>query len=115
MPRRLVRSAASVSGSRVQWTEAKARSVLAALDASGLSVMQFAAREGLNDKRLYHWRARFRMAAMKKPTFVEIKPAASSPIIEVVLDSGHLVRVPNGFDGVTLRRLVDALERDAGC
>jgi hypothetical protein len=75
-------------------------------------VREFAAREGLNAVRLYRWRARFRAARPKTPAFIEIK-APPARTIEVVLRSGHVVRVPVGFDGETLRRLAAVLEEQS--
>jgi hypothetical protein len=43
------------------------------------------------------------------PAFVEVKSTSSTPI-EVVLRSGHVVRVRDGFDQGTLARLVTVLE-----
>jgi hypothetical protein len=58
--------------------------------------------------RLYRWRARL-AGPSKAPAFVEIKSTAV-PTIEVVLRTGHVVRVPNGFDEETLRRLTTVLD-----
>ena len=43
---------------RRRWTPADARSAVAALEASGLSPLAFARREGLEVERLYRWRRR---------------------------------------------------------
>jgi len=92
---------------RRRWRAEDARSVLARLDASGQRLGEFAARHGLSKQRLYRWREQLRA---ERPAFVEITaPAASAPI-DVVLRSGHVLRVPDGFGAATLRRLVEALD-----
>jgi hypothetical protein len=93
---------------RQHWREEDARAVLDRLESSGLSVRQFAARERLSAVRLYRWRARL-AGFSKAPAFVEIRPTVI-PTIEVVLPTGHVVRVPNGFDEETLRRLTAILD-----
>jgi hypothetical protein len=40
-----------------RWTPEDAREVLARLEASGLRLCEFAKREGIDDQRLYRWRA----------------------------------------------------------
>lgn len=71
---------------------------------------RFAAREKLSAARLYRWRARLGSAARPKvPAFVEVRSASSRPI-EVVLRSGHIVRVHDSFDEDTLERVVTVLE-----
>lgn len=47
---------------RHRWTPEEASIVLAKQTASGLSVQQFAAREGLDAERLYRWRRRLETA-----------------------------------------------------
>ena len=99
---------------RQRWKAEDAGAVLKQLESSGLSVGEFAARESLSAPRLYRWRARLRAARPKTTAFVEIKPAAAT--IELVLRSGDVVRLPDGFSEEALRRLVAVLdERDTGC
>jgi len=98
-----------------RWTERDAAAVLTALDASGLSVYAFATREGLDADRLYRWRARLSGSRRRRsPAFVEIKPAATSPI-EVLLRSGLVLRVRDGFDEGALRGLVRVLDQGGEC
>lgn len=95
----------------VYWRETEARAVLERLDDSGLSVRGFAQREGLNVQRLYRWRrALARGDGAPAPSFVEIVRGTKAPVVEVVLPSGAVLRVPAGFDGETVRRLVVVLE-----
>jgi len=95
-----------------RWTEDEARAALARLDASGLSVAAFAAREGLDDQRFYWWRRRLGVA--KKPTgkFVEITGmrAVVAEQVEVVLLSDRVLRFSATLDCSVLRRLVETLE-----
>jgi hypothetical protein len=102
---------------RRRWTVADARVVLSALDASGLPVNAFASREGLDVQRLYFWRRRVEtimVEATAAPAFVEVR--RSTPVhVEVMLRSGHILRVSESIDGASLRRLVDALEQDPAC
>lgn len=94
-----------------RWTLEDARAVLARLEASGLALREFAEREGLDRQRLYRWRTQIGVTA--KPTFVEITRPTSGAGIEVVLRSGHVLRVPAGFEVETVRRLVAILDDEA--
>jgi hypothetical protein len=117
MPRSLARGGLAdvLRRARRRWTDVDAAAVLAALDASRLSVYAFATREGLDADRLYRWRLRLQGSRRhRSPAFVEIKPAATSPI-EVLLRSGLVLRVPGGFDEGTLRRLVRTLDQGGEC
>jgi transposase-like protein len=102
---------------RRRWTAADARTVLAALDASGRSVTTFASREGLDPQRLYFWRRRLgSVEAVAAPTFVEVRRhTVDRERVEIVLRSGHVVRVAESIDSGSLRRMVDALEQDPAC
>jgi transposase-like protein len=99
-----------LSGRR-RWNAEYAGAVLRILESSGMSVREFAARHGVDAQRLYRWRAQLGSVAAvtETPAFVEIKPSDSGPI-EVVLRSGHVVRVPDGFAEETLRRVVAVLD-----
>lgn len=100
-----------------RWTEDDARTVLAAQEASGLSVTAFAAREGLDPQRLYFWRRRLGSSAeaSEAPTFIEVRPAARRELVEIALRSGHVIRVAESIDPGALRRFVDALEEGRAC
>ncbi|HEX3694332.1 MAG TPA: hypothetical protein VH374_02990 [Polyangia bacterium] len=115
MPQSLARkfTGLAATADRKRWRAEDAAVVLSRLESSGLSVPEFAARERLEPQRLYRWRAQVEgtlaAARSKAAPFVEIKTAATA-CIEVVLRSGHTLRVPAGFDGDTLRQLVTVLE-----
>jgi len=64
-----------------------------------------------------HWRKEIRdrdarAAATNQPAFVpvHISPSFASPVLELSLPSGQVIRVPPGFDPALLRALVAALE-----
>lgn len=98
------------------WTEDEARRVLGQLDASGLTAAEFGRRRGIAEKRLRWWRRRLGSPSPSSGLAmvpVRIKPPAASPgeaavPIEVVVGDA-VVRVPIGFDAVTLTRVVDVL------
>lgn len=101
------------------WSVEEARAALAALAASGLSVGEFARREGIDDARLFRWRRYFadrtgpggtpRPAAT--PAIIEVRPPARRADVEVVLPSGVVLRVADGIDPRALAKLVEALRR----
>jgi hypothetical protein len=57
----------------VEWTEAEARRVLAAREASGLSIWAYAAREGVKPQRLYWWTKRLATAADSTTTEAPVR------------------------------------------
>lgn len=98
---------------RRRWKIADARSVLTALNASGLSLNEFAHREGLEVQRLRRWQRRLARAGRgqaKSPELIEIRPRHAEPV-EIVLASGRVLRVSETIDVAALARLVAALER----
>lgn len=82
-----------------RWTPEDARGVLDALDASRLSIAEFARQEGIDPQRLYMWRRklgeRTEMPAAARLVELRVRePAAATPLgIEVECPSGHVVRV----------------------
>ena len=91
---------------------------------SGLSVRAFCLREGLSEASFYSWRRRLSEGESAAPressvAFVEVMRSVPTPVwqtdvamrvaLEVLLPGGLVVRVPEGFDGVTLRQVVEAL------
>ncbi len=95
-----------------RWTEREAREALTAVEESGESLAAFAKREGFSAERLYRWRRK-----LAEEAFVEIERESVGPdrggVLEVVLATGRVVRVPRDFDAVTLQRLLALLEADA--
>lgn len=94
-----------------RWTEREAREALSALEESGESLAAFARREGLSSERLYRWRAK-----LTKQAFVEIQrgPVVTEDggVLEVVVATGRVVRVPSNFNASALQRLLAVLEAD---
>jgi transposase-like protein len=101
---------------RRRWRAKEARAILKQLDASGLSVREFAARYGLETQRLYRWRAQLASTGpAAAPPFVEIERSVGPGVaIEVVLRSGHVIRVRDGFGEDALRRVVAVLDGASG-
>jgi hypothetical protein len=95
--------------------------------ASGLTADQFAAELGINAGTLKFWQyklrkekriegVRKRCSAGKSavsttaPAFVEVRSSYGDARFELELRNGRLIRVPEGFDGNALERLVAILE-----
>jgi transposase len=103
---------------RKSWTQADAREVLGALEASGRRLTEFAREHGLVAERLYVWRRRFeRERAGKAAAFVPVRVVeperpARAGRLEVVLPGGLRVRVGADFDEQQLRRVVAALRAE---
>jgi len=99
------------------------RRVLARWQRSGLTLREFGEKRGIPPSTLSWWRRVFRDAgaedvngssAENPVVFTEVPQPANVPrtpsILEIVLPSGHLVRVPAGADTGTLRRVLQALQ-----
>jgi hypothetical protein len=99
-----------------RWRIGDARAAVAALEASGLSTKAFAARECLDVNRLYRWRRRLGAERVgdEGPEFVELRPRGADRV-EVVLRSGHVLRVAETIDPKALARIVAALEQSGPC
>lgn len=97
--------------------------LLARWKASGLDAAAYAALEGepVTVRRLqrWQWKAKVLGAAVSvtKPTFVRLEAPAvkptPEPLLEVLSTTGRLVRVPVGFDAVTLTRLLVVVDGGA--
>ena len=110
MPRSLTDLVPTRLSARRRWRAKEARAILKHLDASGLSVREFAVRYGLQMQRLYRWRAQLVSSGpAAAPPFVEIERSPGMAI-EVVLRSGHVIRVRDGFGEDALRRVVAVLD-----
>src|SRR5258705_1519449 len=98
------------------------RRVLARWQRSGLTLREFGQQRGIPLSTLTWWRQVFRRAgepvdaapkgapASDAVVFTEVPRPASvpttPPVLEIVLRSGHLVRVPSGPDTTTLHRVL---------
>jgi len=110
-------------------TSARARQmhrVLARWERSGISLREFGRRRGIPLSTLTWWRQVFRRAdgpvttasrsvtASETPVFTEVpRPAIVPripPVLEIILRSGHVLRVPAGADTETLQRVLQALQ-----
>jgi hypothetical protein len=95
------------------------RERIAAWEKSGQSARAFCAHHQLQEACLYSWRrtlrerARERPAAKESPSFVPLRVIPDA-VVEVVLPSGLVVRVPAGADAAAVVALVAAL-RTATC
>ena len=99
------------------------RRVLAGWPHSGLTLREFGQRRGIPLSTLTWWRQVFRRAgeeevdgapAQNAVVFTEVpqpaKVARSAAVLEIILHSGHMVRVPAGTDSDTLQRVLQALQ-----
>lgn len=85
------------------------------LENSGMSVRDFAAREGLSRQSLYNWKKRVERVEPKNvkrvAALVPVRVGSTAPPFEVVVEAGRvIVRVPPDFDESALARLLDVLE-----
>ena len=96
--------------------------VLVRWQRSGLTLREFGEKRGIAPSTLSWWRQVFRRAgeeevnraaAENAVVFTEVPKPAKVPgapaVLEIILNSGHLVRVPAGADTDTLRRVLQAL------
>ena len=88
------------------------REAVAGHEKSGLSVRAFCVERELSEPSFYAWRRelaqRGRAPRTPAPAFVPVQVVADS-LVEVVLPSGVVVRVPPATDATTVARLVAAL------
>jgi hypothetical protein len=100
------------------------RRVLAGWQRSGLTLREFGEKRGIPPSTLSWWRRVLRgaddqdrngVATETAVVFTEVPKPAKVPktpsVLEIVLPSGHLVRVPAGADSDTLQRVLQALQR----
>ena len=102
------------------------RRVLTRWQRSGLTLREFGQQRGVPLSTLTWWRQVFRRAgepvnaaakgapASDAVMFTEVpRPATvptTPPVLEIVLRSGHVLRVPAGADTETLQRVLQALQ-----
>jgi hypothetical protein len=98
---------------------------------SGWTIRAFCAEHRLSEPSFYAWR---RILAQRDqqatsaaawtdgryddlPAFVPlgVTPDSTPPVLEIIVDSGRVVRVPPGFDVATLRNLLAVLEETPSC
>ena len=114
------------SGSTTSARARQMRRVLARWQRSGLTLREFGQQRGIPLSTLTWWRQVFRRAgeqvnaaskgvpASDAVVFTEVPQPANVPrtpfVLEIVLHSGHVVRVPAGADTDTLQRVLQALQ-----
>ena len=102
------------------------RRVLARWQRSGLTLREFGQQRGIPLSTLTWWRQVFRRAgepvnraskgasASDAVVFAEVPRPATVPttpaVLEVILRTGHVLRVPAGADTETLQRVLQALQ-----
>ena len=99
------------------------RRLLARWQRSGLTLREFGAKHGIPPSTLSWWRQVFWRAGEEKMNrtpaenavvFTEVPKPVNVPqtaaVLEIVLDNGHMVRVPAGADTDTLQRVLRALQ-----
>ena len=91
---------------------------------SGLSIRAFCARHDLSQPSFYAWRRAIKQRDASTGTFVPVRVVpdgvpdvdpSSTTRLEVILSCGRRLRVPPGFDPVTLRQLLAVLEEAPPC
>jgi len=106
---------------RGYWKEADARIVVDAWRSGGERLSKFAARYGVDPKRIARWASRL---GRPQPEAVHFHPVrlvgvgperVSGSAIEIRLAGGRRVRVARGFDAEDLRRVLAVLEEGARC
>ena len=103
----MARSSRAVWQRRVaQWVE------------SGADGAEFAARLGVKEATLRHWKWRLAQGGRtghSAAQFIEVVPAVSAQLVsawafELVLGTERRLRIPGSFDEAALRRLLSVLE-----
>ena len=90
------------------------RQAVAAWEKSGQSVRAFCSGRGLQEASFYGWRRtlrerdRRRPGGPQPPTFVPLR-VVPEPVLEVVLPTGLVVRIPPSFEAAAVATLVAAL------
>jgi len=98
-----------------KWSEVEARGMLAALEKSGLSVGEFARERGFVPQRVYYWRERLAHLDARQPQLLPVlvhddAPRRGEPVT-LLLRSGHMMKLANGFDEEAFLRVIHLLER----
>jgi transposase-like protein len=101
-----------------RWTPDDAQDVLDALEASKLSIAEFARQEGIDPQRLYLWRRKLGSSRVAQPPagthLVELRvrqPSHGASLgIEVACPSGHVVRVRDSASVNALAAVLRAIE-----
>ncbi len=86
---------------------------------SGLSIRDFCAEQRISEPSFYSWRRTIVRRDAEAPHFIPVQVVADDKVattrdgsggaLELVLGAGRVLRIPPGFDGPTLRRLLALL------
>lgn len=91
---------------------AEAEALLAEQQASGLTILDFAASRDISPGALHRAKARARESS--RPTFVEVKVPQSAPSsaerLELKVPGGLSIEIPNNFHAPALRELLKVLQ-----
>ncbi len=97
------------------WSEVEARGVLESWRRSGLPLERFARQRGFVPQRLRWWRRKLERQdhqpgrAALLPVRVSVDVPRGEPVT-VLLRTGHVIKVPRGFDEDAFSRVVALLE-----
>ena len=98
--------------------------VLETFKSSGLSVRQFCQQEGLSEASFYSWRKRLsnpQKSGVSKgrpepEQFIQVSmPTAKPGALELVLASGHTLRIPCDIDSTFLTGVLSAVKQAKLC
>lgn len=107
---------------RADWTKRLKR-----WEKSGQSAEEFATKEKLDVKLLKWWQWKMRSSPAEvsittPPRFLPVHvvhtvepPASAASPIEIALPNGRIVRVAQGFDPLTLERVLSIASEDGSC
>jgi len=88
---------------------------------SGLSVVAFCQKEGISEAAYYYWRKKLSQDGSQpleksSPAFLEVvMPERKATDLELVLSSGHTVRIPTGVDPQRVREFLLVLQEAGLC
>ena len=104
---------------RSYWREDDARRIVDAWRQSGQPVSVFAARLGIDPRRVSRWASRLQPPHADTVHFVPVRVADDHAhgrvSIEIALGHGRQVRVPPGFAPDDLRRVLAILDERTSC
>ena len=98
--------------------------VLETFTSSGLSVRQFCQQEGLSEASFYSWRKRLSThqkpdttkAPLQPEPFIQVSMPPGKPmVLELVLASGHTLRIPSDMDPEFLSGILSAVKQAKLC
>jgi len=98
--------------------------VLETFKSSGLSVRRFCRQEGLSEPSFYSWRKRLSEQETSGPqkvppqpeSFIQVSmPPVKSEVLELILASGHTLRIPSAIDREFLTGVLSAVRQARLC